>query len=377
MSRLITAAVVGALVSAGIALAAPAQAAPPAPAGNWQNGTVTCSNGVVSVFPILITNTTNVSRTGSYTVPGAVSNEVQMNLGSPSNANCNYNQGGVVTYSQNFTAAPGETIAIWVGVGATDQANSGSHNIALGGLPNNTPGQSWYDLGLTLNNTTLPGITGGSSFNNITITYQNTGGLDPKTNGQDLFNIVQCDSTANGVYPSAKVLTPYNDGRWSWGPKYEANQAICAAWMPEGTFVSHTNTGALSGVSIAAAQTYASSQYLTQGSANNNLIINDAVGGVAPTASAPTMLAVAGTSTVPVTSVSVDWGNGTAAQTIPLGAAWKSVLPAGEFVGNDSAFYGQDPVTGDWSIANLTPPTGGSNTATISVNGVVVGTATM
>jgi len=377
MSRLITAAVVGALASAGIALAAPAQAAPPTLVGDWQNGTVTCSNGVVSVFPVLITNTTNVSRTGSVTVPGAITNEVQWNLGGPTNADCNYNQGGVVTYSQNFTLAPGETSVIWVGVGATDQANSGSHNIALGGLPVNTPGQAWYDLGLTLNDTTLPGITGGSAFNNITITYQNTGGLDPKTNGQDLFNIVQCDSTPNGIFPSAKVLTPYNDGRWSWGPKYGANQAICAAWLPEGTFVPHANTGALSGVTIAAAQTYASSQYLSQGSANYNSYFNGVTGGVAPTASAPTMLAIAGTSTVPVTSVSVDWGNGTAAQSIPLGNVWGTWPNAEWFVGNDSAFYGQDPVTGDWAISNLMPPSGGSNTATVSVNGVVVGTATM
>jgi hypothetical protein len=67
MSRLITAAVVGALASAGIALAAPAQAAA-SNVGSWTSETITCGNNAVSVFPVIVANASGVRTTSASAV---------------------------------------------------------------------------------------------------------------------------------------------------------------------------------------------------------------------------------------------------------------------------------------------------------------------
>lgn len=332
-----------AVASVGLIAPVPAQAAPQAPVTGWQNGAITCPNGAVSVFPVIVTNTTSAPRTGSYTVPFAISTAVQV-ASSPGGINCD-GSSNYKGFGANFTVAPGQTSVLWVGLGMSTSSNTGfgSHNIGFGGLPSGSSGQAWYDLGLTLNNATTL-VSGGNTFNNLTVTYQNTGGLDANTNGQNLFNIVACDSTSPGVYPTAQLLTPYNNGQWTQGPTYYANQAMCAGWMPEGVQAPFTNTGNLSGVNITGAQAW-----------------------VPSTNSSTSYLGVAGTSTVPVTSVTVTWsGGGSGTQYLTQGA---SPLP----------WFGQDPVTGDWVVSNLFPPTtsSGNAIATVSVNGVVVGTATL
>ncbi|MFM8352402.1 MAG: hypothetical protein ACKN9D_15225, partial [Actinomycetales bacterium] len=138
----------------------------------------------MSVFPVVVGNAADVVRYGSYTVPSAITNAVQVGS-SPSAINCNGGTGGA-TYTKNFQVNPGQTLVLWVGLGSTMRTAEGSHNIGFGGsatLFNEVNGQaiqkgmSWYDLGLTLNNANA--FNGGEGFNNLTATYQNTGGLDP------------------------------------------------------------------------------------------------------------------------------------------------------------------------------------------------------
>ena len=312
-------------------VAAPAQAAT-SNVGGWHPGTVTCSNGAVSVFPVVVANASDVTRTGSYTVPYAISDAVQV-ASSPSGINCNIG-GNYKGFGSNFAVAAGQSTVMWVGLGMQTSNNTGwrSHNIGFGGLPSGSLGASWYDLGLTLDNSTAL-ISGGNTFNNLTATYQNTGGADLSTNKQDGFVLTSCVTMLDGsIYPSANILTPYNNGQWTSGPSYSANQPMCAAWMPEGTYVPVTQ-GASTAFTVQSAQTY--------GPGN-------------------TSVAMAGSGTATVTSATISI-NGAAAVTVPV-----NVPSSGPWVG-------QEPATNQWFLANAVAPVGQS--VALTLNGVVVGTA--
>ena len=301
--------------------------------GGWTAGTVTCANGAVSIFPIVVANGSDVTRTGSYTVPSFISAAVQV-ASSPSGINCNGVEYEGRANSYNFTVAPGQTTVLWVGLGTTGETATGSHNIALGGLPSGTSGQAWYDLGLTLNNA-VTAINGGGSFNNLTATYQGTGGIDLATSNQDGFVLTNCVTTFDGsILPGSSILTPYNNGAWTSGPVYQANQPLCAAWAPEGNYVPYTQ-GTSTDFTMLAAQSYGNG-----------------------------MLAVAGSGSAPITSASYSINYGFAlieptVITLPINAP------------QSGAWLGQDPVSGDWFVANMQAyqyPT------TITINGQLAGT---
>ena len=165
--RSATAGIVLTAIAAGALLSvAPAQAAT-SNVGWWQQGDLVCApwgNGV-NVVPVIITNASSVPRTGSFTVPTPIVDAVQVS--SNINAiNCN-NGSARYGYSTDFTVAPGQTTVMWVGLGTTGaQTGWGSHNIGFGGKPSGTPGASWYDMGLTLDNA-VSAWNGGNTFNNI------------------------------------------------------------------------------------------------------------------------------------------------------------------------------------------------------------------
>lgn len=341
--------VVGAVaaVALGAVVAAPSAMAgevPPAVTG-WQNGTVTCANGVVSVFPVVITNATTVSRTGSYTVPDAIGGAVQV-TSSPSQIDCGNSTGGSNLFggSVDFTVAPGSTTVLWMGLGSSRNQETGSHTIALGGLPSGTRGQSWYDLAVSLNGAGT--FSGGSSFSSMQVQYEDTGGVDSATSGQDLFNLVACDSTAAGVYPTTNILTPYS-ASWTTGSTYGANQAVCAGWFPEGPFQSFSASPQSTFV-LQAAQSYGSGQYL----------------------------AMAGSGTQAITSVLVRW-TGPPANLGPGGPTLTSEVTLSSTPGAAGGWWVQDPITNQWSLVGLTPPAaiaGGQYTSvTPFINGIPIG----
>lgn len=333
MKRLASVALVAsALVGYGV-VAAPAQATA-SNVGGWTSGTITCSNNAVSVFPVIVANASAVTRTGSYTVPYAISDAVQV-ASSPNGISCSIGS-NYKSFGSNFTVPSGGATVMWVGLGMSTSNNTGwrSHNIGFGGLPSGTENASWYDLGLTLNNSTDL-ISGGNTFSNLTATYQSTGGIDLATSGQDGFVLTNCVTTADGsILPGSSILTPYNNGQWTSGPSYSANQPICAAWMPEGTFTAFTNAGSAT-FTVQAAQTYG-------------------LGG--------TSVAMAGSATATITSASISI-NGGAAVTVPVN------VPSG------GAWVGQDPATQQWFLANATATAGQS--VALTLNGQAVGTVTI
>lgn len=323
---------IGVVAASALVSAAPAQAST-SNVGGWTPGTVTCLNGAVSVFPVVVANGTAVSRTGSYTIPSFISAAVQV-ASSPGGINCSGTTYEGRSNSANFTVAPGQTTVLWVGLGTTGQTATGSHNIALGGLPSGTRGQSWYDLGLTLNNA-VTAINGGGSFNNLTATYQGTGGIDMATSGQDGFVLTNCVATNDGsILPGSSILTPYNNGAWTSGPSYGANTPLCAAWAPEGTYVTFTH-GTSTDFAIQAAQSYGNG-----------------------------MLAMAGSGSVPITSA-------TAVINYPFLIEPTTInLPIN--APQSGPWLGQDPVTGQWFVANVQAY---GYPVTLTINGQNVGTA--
>ena len=329
-----------------VALANPAHAAS-GNVGGWTTGTVTCANGNVSVFPVVVGNGADVVRYGSYTVPSAITNAVQFGS-SPSDINCNGGSGGA-TYTKNFQVNPGQTLVLWVGLGSTNRTATGSHNIGFGGsatIFNEVNGQaiqkgmSWYDLGLTLNNAN--DFNGGEGFNNLTATYQGTGGLDLTTNNQDGFVLTNCVTTNDGsILPGPSVLTPYNSGQWTSGPVYTANQPLCAAWATNGTFVPYTQ-GSSTQFTTQAAQQYSGTSYSVMTETGK------------PVTVAPILYAVAGSGTATVTSASY-YNNMGSTISLPINQA------------GSGPWVGQDPQTLQWFVANL--PLG---TVNVSLNGQVV-----
>ena len=331
MMKIASVVVAAGLTAGALLTAAPAQAAT-SNVGWWSPGSYVCLENApwpVNVVPVVITNASDVTRTGSFTVPGAISNAVQVN----SNINAiNCNAGSSNGGSSNFTVAPGETTVMWVGLGTTGaQTETGSHNIGFGGKPSGTPGASYYDMGLTLLNATTA-WNGGNTFSSLTATYQNTGGTDLKTNNQDGFVLTSCQVMPDGsIYPTNDILTPFNNGAWTSGPSYGYFEPICAAWMPEGTYVPYTNAGNAD-FTVQAAQTYGA-------------------GG--------TSVAMAGSGTATITSASISI-NGGAAVTVPVGGAPQSGM-----------WVGQDPATKQWFLANAVAQSGQS--VALSLNGTLVG----
>ena len=325
---------IGAITLSCIAMAVPTYAAQ-SNVGGWTAGTVTCANGAVSVFPVIVGNGSAGSRTGSYTIPSYISAAVQV-AASPSGINCNGTTYTGRTNSANFTVPAGGTTVLWVGLGTTGQTTTGSHNIGFGGLPSGSRGQVWYDLGLTLNNA-VTAINGGNTFNNLTATYQNTGGLDANTNGQNLFNLTNCVTTNDGsILPGSSLLTPFNGGAWTSGPVYGANQPLCAAWAPEGTSGSYTQ-GTSTNFAIQAAQSYSSGA----------------------------MLAMAGSGSATITSASfaVNYG-------FSLVGPTSTNLPIN--TPQSGPWLGQDPQTGQWFVANMEAY---GYPVSLIINGQLVGTA--
>lgn len=328
----LTAALGIAASAAAVAPVASATTTVPAPVQGWSNGTSTCSNGV-SVFPFIVTNTQSVTQTGSITVGEGINGGGVQVATWQGGVNCS-GQGPSIS-NQNFTVAPGQTQVYWMAVGVpVGKAGTGSHNIAIGGAPSGS-GASWYDFAVSLNG--ADAFSGGTTFSSMQVQYDGTGGTDAATNNQNLFNIVPCN--ASGTAPASGVLTPYSSG-WTTGPTYGANQAVCAAWLPEGAFQTFSNTGN-SGFAIQAAQVYSTA------------VVNDY----------DQPLAVAGSGNGPITSISVQWGGAsgpTALGTTPGSSAW----------------WGQDAETGQWVIANLAPYSTGSGPLTVSIiiNGTTVGT---
>ena len=336
MKRLASAALAAStLVSLGTLTAVPAQAST-SNVGWWQEGDWGCtvnSPWPVNLIPVVVTNASSVTRTGSFTVPTPISNAVQVS----SNINdINCNGGSAVKgFGSNFTVEPGETLVMWVGLGTTGaQTGQGSHNIGFGGLPSGSPGASWYDMGLTLDDA-VSAWNGGNTFNNLTATYQYTGGTDLQTNNQDGFVLTSCQVMPDGsIYPTNDILTPYNNGAWTSGPYYGYWDPICAAWMPEGNYVGWTQ-GPSTAFTMQAAQTYGQ-------------------GG--------TSVAMAGSGTATITSATVSI-NGGAAVTVTVGGAPESGM-----------WVGQDPATNQWFLANAVAPAGQS--VALSLNGALVGTVT-
>ena len=322
---------IGVVAASALLSGAPAQAST-SNVGGWTPGSITCANNAVSVFPVIVANASAVTRTGSYTVPYAISDAVQV-ASSPSGISCSIGS-NYRGFGSNFAVPSGGATVMWVGLGMSTSNNTGwrSHNIGFGGLPSGAENASWYDLGLTLNNSTDL-ISGGNTFSNLTATYQNTGGIDLATNHQDGFVLTSCQTMPDGsIYPSSNILTPYNNGAWTSGPYYGYYQAICAAWMPEGSYVSSTQ-GPSTEFTVQAAQTYGT-------------------GG--------TSVAMAGSGTATITSASVSI-NGGAAVSVPVGGAPQS-----------GTWVGQDPATKQWFLANAVAPAGQS--VALSLNGTLVGT---
>lgn len=331
-SRATTALGIGAIATALLAAPAANAATVPAPVQGWSNGTITCDNGV-SVFPFIVTNTQSVAQTGSITVgEGIDAGGVQV---STWRGGVNCNGTGPSINNQNFTLNPGQTQVYWMSVGIPSgggKAGTGSHNIAIGGGASGSRA-SWYDFAVSLNG--AGAFSGGTTFSSMQVQYDGTGGTDSATNHQNMFNIVACN--ASGTAPASGVLTPYSSG-WTSGPTYTANQAVCAAWLPEGSFQSFSNMGN-SGFAIQAAQVYSTAA------------VNDY----------DQALAIAGSGNGPINSISVQWS----------GASGPTTL--GTTPGSN-AWWGQDAETGQWVIANLAPySVSGPMTVTVIINGNTVG----
>jgi len=349
MKRVVSLIAAGVLVVAAVTLATPAQAATGSAnnVSGWTTGTITCANGNVSVFPVVVGNGADVVRYGSYTVPTAITNAVQIGS-SLSDINCTGANGGA-TYTKNFQVNPGQVTVMWVGLGSTNRTGTDSHNIGFGGLYtvfNEENGQaiqkgaSWYDLGLTLNNANA--FNGGEGFNNLTATYQGTGGTDISTNNQNGFVLTNCVVTNDGsILPGPSVLTPYNSGQWTSGPVYTANQPLCAAWAPNGTFVPYTQ-GTSSQFTTQAAQQYSGGSYSVMTETGK------------PVTVAPTLYALAGSGTAAITSAYYTNNMG-GSPTLPINQA------------SSGAWVGQDPQTLQWFVANL--PLG---TVNVYLNGQLV-----
>lgn len=250
------------IAASGIALASISLAAPTAHAdglggvSGWQPTPTVC--GRTNYVPVVVTNATDQTQTGSVTVPYGTATQIglytsgedvyQSTLGANLLGECpnmTY-QSPADAFSQNFTVAPGQTNVYWLLAGGLDENLIGdSHNIGFGGLPANTPGQSWYDLDLNLSAT--------ESFEYLSPNYTWTGGTN-SNNNQNGFNLVKCDMNG-GVFTTDQVLTPYAGNHTPNNvPWYYMNDPICAAWLPVGTMLPVSEASVEIGLTSGASQ---------------------------------------------------------------------------------------------------------------------------
>lgn len=245
MTRLMIASIAGAVVvTAGLLAAPAAQADGLGGVSGWSPSTNVCGTG--NTIPVLIGNATDTVQTGSVTVPSGLAANVQIFTaaeGTGSAQGCGRSETMQAPgYSYNFTVQPYSSTYFWVVLGGVDyNAIGDSHDIAFGGLPSNTPGQSWYDMKLSLSAT--------ESFDGLQSNYEGTGGTNG--NGQNGFNLVGCDTNAAAgtVGLSSQVLTPYSS-RDTNGPWYGWGDPVCAAWLPQGPMVPFDNMGQWAGMTF-------------------------------------------------------------------------------------------------------------------------------
>jgi hypothetical protein len=242
MKRIAVAVAASAIAVAGVGLVAPAAHADGlGGVSGWEPSPTVC--GRTNYVPLVISNATDQDQTGSVTVPYGTATQVgiftsedgvytsdslfALNL-SGQCPNMTYQSPGQ-EYSENFTVSAGDTSVFWVALGGLDENLIGdSHKIGFGGLPENTPGQSWYDLQLNL--------TATESFGNLAPMYSWTGGTNTDNN-QNGFNLVRCD-LIGGVFTTDQVLTPYARGYSPSNiPAYSSGDPICAAWLPVGAML--------------------------------------------------------------------------------------------------------------------------------------------
>lgn len=232
------------IVAAGLIAAPVAQADGLGGVSGWQPSPNVCGTG--NTIPVLIGNGTDQVQTGSVTVPSGLAANVQIftaTEGTGTAQGCGRSETMQAPgYSYNFTVQPYSSTYFWVVLGGVDyNAIGDSHNIAFGGLPSNTPGQSWYDMELSLSAT--------ESFNGLQANYEGTGGTNG--NGQNGFNLVGCDvnSSAGTVGLSSNILTPYSKGDTN-GPSYGWGDPVCAGWLPQGPMVPFDNMGQWAGMTF-------------------------------------------------------------------------------------------------------------------------------
>lgn len=252
MPRPPTAVIAGATAVAAALLATPAaQAEGLGGVSGWSPSTNVCGTG--NTIPVLIGNATDMVQTGSVTVPSGLAANVQIFSaaeGTGSAQGCGRSETMQAPgYSYNFTVQPYSSTYFWVVLGGVDyNAIGDSHDIALGGLPSNTPGQGWYDMKLSLSAT--------ESFDGLQANYKGTGG----TNGsnQNNFNLVACETNAASgtVDLTSTILTPYSSVDTN-GPSYGWGDPVCSGWFPQGEMVWFDNMGQWGGMSPAGAYTVA------------------------------------------------------------------------------------------------------------------------
>lgn len=212
----------------------------------WQPSPDICADQ--NQIPILVTNASQIEQTGSITVNDNLAANVQVfetqaALGDASWCGNDLDAGQ--GYSYNFTVQPGQTAVYWAALGGVDSNDyKGSQAIAIGGLPSNTSGASWYDFFLNLKSTL--------GFEALQVQYDHTGGTNTSTNNQNNFNVIPCNTSNGGVQPGYGTLTPFAAAQ-AEGPTYYTGDPICLAWLPEGEMVAFENAGA-DGYTITAAQ---------------------------------------------------------------------------------------------------------------------------
>ena len=201
--------------------------------------------GPASIFPILVGNGTTQSQTGSITFDSDLAHQVgvfrtyQDALASPFGTYARTNGAScpgrpewdpASGMQSNFTVGPGQQLVFWMAAGGMDHnLIESSHNIAIGGLPGGTSGQSWYDFALTLG--------ADDNFKSIQLQYRWTGGIN-SDNNQNGFNVVQCATQNGQTLLSDNIISPYQ----GYGQHtYYFNQPICLGWFPEGTMMNTSN----------------------------------------------------------------------------------------------------------------------------------------
>lgn len=143
---------------------------------------------------MLIANTTNAPQTMSVTInPGLEEEAAFFPQYSSTTATGNCAGYGQLPNTQYLTVQPGQTAVALLVAGGGDRNLVGiSKDIAIG-----SGGQEWYNFGLNLD------IDEG--FDNLQLSYFDTGGTDPSQNLQPgLFNVMECAIDGEPANPSAE-----------------------------------------------------------------------------------------------------------------------------------------------------------------------------